>query len=60
MKEVTGREDMKVKYEPARNFDVPVSILDNSRIRNELNWKPETSLRSGIEATCNYLKSLHD
>ncbi|MBX7043642.1 MAG: NAD-dependent epimerase/dehydratase family protein [Ignavibacteria bacterium] len=60
MKEVTGRNDMNVKYEPARNFDVPVSILDNSRIRKELKWKPETSLRDGLIATCNYLKSLND
>ena len=54
IKNVTGKTDVKIRYQEKRSFDVPVSVLDNSLIARELGWKPETSLNDGIEATYNY------
>ena len=54
IKIVTGKTDVKIRYQEKRSFDVPVSVLDNSLIARELGWKPETSLNAGIEATYKY------
>ncbi len=40
-----------VKYEAARSFDVPVSILDVSRAKEVLGWAPKTSFRDGMSET---------
>ena len=42
---------LDVRREPARPFDVPVSILDISRARNLLGWSPRLSLAEGIART---------
>jgi len=47
----------KVNYIESRNFDVPVNILDNSRLIRETGWKPQTDLVSGIHRVYDYLKS---
>ena len=39
----------KINYLPRRNFDIPVSKLDNSLAKKCLNWKPEISIREGIK-----------
>lgn len=54
IRKVTGKQNIKIRYQEKRSFDVPVSVLDNSLITRELGWKPETSLNSGIEATYKY------
>ncbi len=36
-----------VDYQPARSFDVPVSVLDISKARQVLNWQPQLSFVSG-------------
>jgi UDP-glucose 4-epimerase len=38
-------------YLPARPFDVPVSVLNNTLARDELKWSPLVSLRDGISRT---------
>ncbi|MFE4631705.1 hypothetical protein ACFROD_54255, partial [Streptomyces mirabilis] len=40
-----------VKYEAARSFDVPVSILDVSRTKQVLGWVPKTTFRDGMSET---------
>ncbi|WP_316375769.1 NAD-dependent epimerase/dehydratase family protein [Burkholderia anthina] len=40
-----------VKYEAARSFDVPVSILDVSRAKQVLGWVPKTTFRDGMKET---------
>jgi UDP-glucose 4-epimerase len=60
MKEVSGKEELKVKFVEKRSLDVPASVLDNTLIEAELGWKPSTTLRNGIERTYNYLKSLNE
>jgi len=42
---------LKVRREKGRAFDVPVSILDISRARNALGWKPQLSFAEGITRT---------
>ena len=43
-------------YLPSRRFDVPISILDNTRIRKALGWSPQTTLREGIMRTLAWMK----
>ncbi len=38
-----------VNYRPARNFDVPVNVLDNRRAAQALGWTPRVSLETGIK-----------
>jgi len=38
-------------YRPARAFDVPVSILDNTRIREAFGWSPQVGLPEGLTRT---------
>lgn len=53
---VLGRS-LIVRHAPARNFDVPISVLDISRARAVLNWGPRVPFRDGIGATLNSLMS---
>ncbi len=50
------------KMEPLYVRDIPVRVqkivLDISRIRDEVGWKPRTSLQEGIEKTWRWLKRL--
>lgn len=39
------------RYLPGRSFDVPVSVLDNSRARSELHWSPAITLADGLRMT---------
>ena len=39
------------RYLPGRSFDVPVSVLDNSRARAELRWSPSIPLAEGLRMT---------
>jgi UDP-glucose 4-epimerase len=47
LERVTGRT-ARVRYAPARPFDVPVSVLDAARIRSALGWAPAVSLEEGV------------
>ncbi len=44
------------RYLPGRPFDVPISILDNSLIRREMDWSPRVSLCDGIARTAAWLR----
>jgi UDP-glucose 4-epimerase len=46
---------IKLKYLPARPFDVPVSILNTTLAREELKWVPQVSLREGIARTARWM-----
>jgi UDP-glucose 4-epimerase len=39
----------KIHYGPRRLVDVERSILDISRAREELNWRPHIKIKEGIE-----------
>jgi UDP-glucose 4-epimerase len=46
---------LKRRYLPGRPFDVPVSVLNNDLAREELQWKPETSMQEGIARTAEWM-----
>ena len=54
VEEITHRK-MRVKYLPARRFDVPVNVLDISRAKVDLGWQPEIELYKGIEHTYRWM-----
>ena len=45
---------VEVSTAPARPFDVPVNILDSSKLATETGWKPKVSFEKGIEETWNW------
>jgi len=54
------RDELKipvvVKYITSRVFDVPVNVLDSSRLRLETGWKPQTDIVAGMHLVCDHLK----
>ncbi len=59
IKEISGK-DIKVEYQKGRSIDVPVSILDNAKVREIFSWQPETEIKSGMLKTYNYLINLNE
>ena len=55
IRDVTGQEDLTVRQEPARAFDVPATWLDVTLAREVLGWTPGTSLRDGVAAAWAWL-----
>lgn len=55
--ELTIDRPVERVYQPARAFDVPVSVLDNARIRNELMWVPQVNIQEGLILTLSGLHS---
>lgn len=47
----------EVVHLPPRRFDVPVNILDSSRLQNETGWKPAVDFAEGIRRTVEWIKS---
>ena len=43
-------------YKPGRSFDVPRVVLDVQKAQTELDWKPQCSLKSGIEDTWKWVQ----
>lgn len=46
---LTGRT-AKVRHDPARRIDVPVSVLDASLLRRRAGWAPRATLEDGIRS----------
>ena len=46
--------EVRVKTLPQRPFDVPVNILDSTKLNNETGWKPAVSFENGIKRTWNW------
>lgn len=49
---------LNVEYTNLRGFDVPVNVLDNTRLKRETNWEPTTDITEGIRRVHRYLKKL--
>lgn len=56
---VTG-ERPEVEYVAGRPLDVPANVLDVTRVRDELGWRPRTGLAEGIERTWDWVRMLED
>jgi UDP-glucose 4-epimerase len=49
-------QKLAVNYTPGRTFDVPGIYLDISKAGRLLDWKPELSLRQGLDKTLAWMK----
>ena len=56
---VTG-ERPGVEYVAGRSLDVPANVLNVTRVREELGWRPRTDLVEGIERTWDWVRTLAD
>lgn len=52
---VCGRE-LRTIYRPARGIDVRSVVLDNSRLKARLGWRPEIGLIDGVARTQEWLR----
>ena len=50
----------RVTFKPDRGFDVPVNILDSTRLRQETEWQPKVSLEVGVARTVEWIRSTHE
>lgn len=48
----------KVVHLPERGFDVPVNILDSSRLQNQTGWHARIGFEEGIRRTIKWIKEL--
>jgi UDP-glucose 4-epimerase len=46
----------EVVHLPPRHFDLPVNILDSSRLRGETGWQPNIDFEEGIRRTVEWIK----
>lgn len=53
-----GLSDHPVIHHAPRPFDVPVSYLDISRIRQETGWSPQSPWRESLKQTLDWLRSV--
>ena len=44
-------------YKPAREGELNRSVLNNTKAKKELNWKPEYSLDDGMKQVFNWLRN---
>lgn len=49
--------NLKVRFIGTKPHDLPINILDNKKAKNVLNWKPKTSLESGLQLTIDWYRS---
>lgn len=52
---VLGR-DVRHRHLPARQFDVPINILDVELARRELGWEPAVTLTAGLKRTLDWVR----
>jgi UDP-glucose 4-epimerase len=49
----------EVVYRPGRGFDVPVNVLDSSRLRAATAWRARVGLEEGVARTAEWVRALH-
>jgi len=54
------RQPLNLKYLPPRKFDVPLNILDISRAKKHLEWRPVVGLQDGIFRTYEWASQIRD
>lgn len=48
---------LQVRHLPGRGFDVPISVLDSSLAKKELNWAPKVGLLEGLRRTISWVSN---
>ena len=56
IEDVLGRQVSR-SYVEGRALDVPVSVLDIERVKEDLKWSPCVDFREGLERTANWIKN---
>jgi UDP-glucose 4-epimerase len=51
------QKPLQVRHLPGRSFDVPISVLDSSLAKKELNWAPKVGLLEGLRRTISWLSN---
>ncbi len=59
MEEITGKKAIRI-YKPPRSFDVPVNVLDVSKISRAFGWIPRVSVNEGLQKTLHWLKACQE
>lgn len=57
IKTLLSQPDMPITYKPSRKVDVPVNILDMSRVEKCIDWKPRVTMPVGLELTRFWLEN---
>jgi UDP-glucose 4-epimerase len=52
------QDDFKVEYIQGRKVDIPTNVLDITKAKTVLQWRPSVQLETGIKETWQWLKSL--
>lgn len=52
------QDDFEVEYIEGRKVDIPINVLDITKAKTILQWKPTVQLEVGIEKTWQWLKTL--
>jgi nucleoside-diphosphate-sugar epimerase len=56
---VTGRP-VPVVRKPGRALDVPVNVLDATRLSKAVGWTPESPLAHGLEKTWRWMEGQYE
>ena len=49
--------EIRLKVSPLRQFDVPINILDSTKLTKETGWEKTVSFEEGIKRTWKWLCS---
>lgn len=49
--------EVPVKHQPAKQGDIYSSVLDNQKLKNDLDWSPIVSVEQGLEETYHWFKA---
>ncbi|HJU55095.1 MAG TPA: NAD-dependent epimerase/dehydratase family protein [Pyrinomonadaceae bacterium] len=49
----------EIVFQPGRGFDVPVNVLDSSRLHAATGWRAAVALEDGVARTVEWIKTLH-
>lgn len=49
----------EIVFQPGRGFDVPVNVLDSSRLHAATGWRAAVRLEEGVARTVEWIKTLH-
>ncbi|PZW48632.1 UDP-glucose 4-epimerase [Humitalea rosea] len=49
----------EIIFQPGRNADVPVNVLDNTLIRREFGWKPRMEWEAGLRLTADWIAATY-
>ena len=52
------KKEIDVIYKPHRGFDIPISVLDITKIKNDFGWSPVWSLSDGLQTTFKVMETM--